>query len=111
MVQSEGTLCLAILNDYQNVAKNIFSPLEPRAENSTFVETLHAHRDDEKTALISRLTSFDIISTIRERNALPVDLIAALPDLQLILTVGIFNSLTAVSTCTAKGILVVGTSG
>lgn len=111
MAMSNGTMRLAILDDYQGAAKNIFARLEQRLAISTFVDTLDARRQDEKTALIERLRPFEIISTMRERTALPSDVIQALPNLRLILTTGIFNASIAISTCKEKGILVLGTSG
>lgn len=102
---------LAILDDYQDVAPAIFGRLGARIAISKFPDTLDARRNDEKTALIERLKPFDIISTMRERTALPPDVIEALPNLKLILTTGIFNASIAISTCKEKGILVVGTSG
>lgn len=104
-------LQLAILDDYQNVAEGIFGRLKPAIEITTFPETLDARRADEKEALIKRLQPFDVVSTMRERTALPADVITQLPNLKLILTTGIFNASIAISTCNARGVLVAGTSG
>lgn len=109
--QCVSPLRLAILDDYQDVARGLFGRLQPAIEISTFPETLDATRDDEKKALIERLKPYHIISTMRERTSLPPDVIEALPNLKLILTTGIFNASIAIDTCSNRGILVAGTSG
>jgi hypothetical protein len=66
---------VAILDDYQNVALRMadWSGVTGRAELTVFTDHL-AERD----AVVERLLAFDVICVMRERTALPRDVIEAL---------------------------------
>ncbi|PGH16008.1 hypothetical protein AJ79_01988 [Helicocarpus griseus UAMH5409] len=106
-------LNLAIIDDYQNIAPSKFQPLQPRLTGITsFPQTLHpAHHAPDKTALITRLHPYQIISTMRERTPFPADLIASLPNLKYIMTTGTRNRAIDLQACAERGILVTGTTG
>jgi hypothetical protein len=66
---------VAILDDYQNVVLRMadWSGVTGRAELTVFTDQL-AERD----AVVERLLAFDVICLMRERTALPRDVIEAL---------------------------------
>ncbi|KAH7079748.1 D-isomer specific 2-hydroxyacid dehydrogenase [Paraphoma chrysanthemicola] len=104
-------LRLAILDDYQNIAPEIFLQQFPNheIEIESFPDTLQAKRDDQRAALIDRLQDFDAISTMRERTAFPATVLNNLPRLKLILTTGAGNAAIDTKTCHERGITVIGT--
>lgn len=102
---------LAILDDYQNNATNIFAKVLPELEIESFSDTLDAQNREQRAKLIDRLVDFDIISTMRERTAFPASVLSSLPRLKLLLTTGAANASIDKAACEAQGILVVGTSG
>ncbi|OJJ66367.1 hypothetical protein ASPBRDRAFT_137960 [Aspergillus brasiliensis CBS 101740] len=108
---SPSKIRLAILDDYQGVASDIFSRVVSNVEIGSFPETLHPEIQTEREALIARLSPFDVISTMRERTGLPATVISALPNLKLILTTGMKNSSIDMQACTARGIPVLGAKG
>lgn len=85
-------LRLAILDDYQDSAKSLFRNRFPQLEIESFPETLRATNNEERAELIRRLKDFNIISTTRERTAIPSIVLALLPRLKLILTTGAVNA-------------------
>ncbi|KAF2487833.1 D-isomer specific 2-hydroxyacid dehydrogenase [Neohortaea acidophila] len=107
----EGPIRLAILDDYQNIARPKFAALLPRIEIHTFTYTLNAHSTSERNELIKRLQPFDVISSMRERTAFPAEVLSALPRLKLLLTTGMRNASIDMQACADRGILVVGTKG
>ncbi|GAD93182.1 conserved hypothetical protein [Paecilomyces variotii No. 5] len=108
---SQSKLRLAILDDYQGIAAEIFRQAVPDIEITSFHETLHPDVQSEQEALIRRLRPFDVISTMRERTALPENVISALPNLKLVLTTGMKNSSLDLKTLAARGIPVLGAKG
>lgn len=62
------------------------------------------------TALQDRLRDADAVVLIRERTALTADLLAALPDLKLVVTTGMRNRVLDLAACDAHGVAVCGTS-
>ena len=100
-------LRIAILDDYQGVARHLadWSSL-PDAELVTF----HDHVDDPEE-LAARLADIDVLVLIRERTPLGAELLAALPRLKLVVTMGLWNAAIDVSACAARGIPVCGTAG
>ena len=110
-IMSQSNLRLAILDDYQGIAREIFSKAVPDIEITSFPETLHPDVQSEQDALIERLRPFDVISTMRERTALPGSVISALPNLKLVLTTGMKNSSLDLKTLAARGIPVLGAKG
>ncbi len=80
---------IAILDDYQNVALSLadWDAVAAIAEITVFND----HLSDEGQ-LINRLKPFDIICVMRERTPMHRDLMAALPDLKLIVSTGSRNA-------------------
>ncbi len=76
---------IAILDDYQNVAKSYgdWTKLDPSAQVTIFHNNL-ASVDEAAVAL----APFDAIVLMRERMAMPAKLIDRLPNLKLIITTG-----------------------
>ena len=75
---------IAILDDYAGVATTLadWSQLAD-ATVTVFRDTLSDH-----TELVERLKPFDVICIMRERTPFPASLIAALPQLKLLVTTG-----------------------
>ncbi len=105
---SATALRIAVLDDYQNVARSFadWSRLGPDAS----VVMFHDHVAGE-AALAARLADFDVLVLMRERTPLDASLIAALPRLKLVVTVGLWNAAIDVEAAKARGIPVCGTAG
>ena len=73
----------AVNDDYQNVALKMadWSPLKGRVALTVFNEGLGT-----PDAVAASLKDFDIVCLMRERTAFPRDVIAALPNLKLVVT-------------------------
>lgn len=97
---------IAILDDYQNVALDVadWSPLMGRAEVTVFNDHVA-----EAAQLIERLKPFDVLCVMRERTALPRDIIERLPNLQLIASTGRGNASIDTDSAAERGIKVVHT--
>ncbi|SAK44509.1 D-isomer specific 2-hydroxyacid dehydrogenase [Caballeronia hypogeia] len=80
---------VAILDDYQNVARSMadWSPLEARAEITVFNDHIA-----ERGALIDRLSPFDVVCAMRERTPFSRDIIESLLNLKLIASTGAANA-------------------
>ena len=96
---------IAVLDDYQGVALTSadWSAVQARAEVVVFRELI------EPAELAVRLQSFDVVTLMRERTPMPGSLIAALPNLKLIITTGMRNASVDVEAAAARGIPVSGT--
>ena len=95
---------IAILDDYANAACGMADWDSLNAEITVFVDTITDPR-----ALQERLAPFDILCLMRERTPLTTDLIAALPNLKLIVTSGPRNAAIDLAAAAARGIPVSGT--
>lgn len=97
---------IAILDDYQNVALGLadWSVLKDRAEITVFNDHL-----DEEAAVIARLRPFDIVCVMRERTPLPRSIIAALPNLKLIVSTGARNASIDLAAAQEHGVAVANT--
>ncbi|MFC0397678.1 D-2-hydroxyacid dehydrogenase family protein [Paraburkholderia rhizosphaerae] len=97
---------IAVLDDYQQVAATLadWTRLQPQAKPVFF----HDHVADRE-ALVARLEPFDAVVLMRERTAFDADLIAKLPNLRLIVTVGMWNAAIDLHAANARGIVVSGT--
>ncbi|CAB3746163.1 D-2-hydroxyacid dehydrogenase family protein [Paraburkholderia solisilvae] len=97
---------IAILDDYQHTAPTLadWASLQPRATTVFF----HDHVAD-RDALVARLAPFDAVVLMRERTPFDADLIARLPKLKLITTVGMWNAAIDLHAAKARGIIVSGT--
>ena len=105
---STATFRIAVLDDYQNLAHTFAD--WPRLGPDTSVVMFHDHVRDE-AALAARLVDFDVLVLMRERTPLGATLIAALPRLRLVVTVGMANAAIDVGATGARGIAVCGTAG
>src|SRR5258707_1367212 len=80
---------IAVLDDYQNVALESadWSVLRDRADIAVFQNHLA-----DPDAVIERLLPFDVVCAMRERTALPRNVIQRLPNLKLIASTGPGNA-------------------
>jgi phosphoglycerate dehydrogenase-like enzyme len=108
MIDATAGIKIAVLDDYQNVGRAFadWASLAPRAEAVFF----HDHVADIDQ-LAARLADFEIVVLMRERTAMGADLIARLPKLKLIVTVGMWNASIDFAAAKTRGILVCGTPG
>src|SRR4051794_3759833 len=108
MAEGTGSVKIAVLDDYQNVGRSLadWASLAPRAYPVFF----HDHVSD-LDQLAARLADFDVVMLMRERTPMGADLIARLPNLKLIVTVGMWNASIDFQAAKARGILVCGTPG
>lgn len=101
-------ILIAILDDYQDVARALadWPRLSPRAEPVFFRD----HVGDAEE-LVARLRPFDILVLMRERTRIDASIIARLPNLKLMVTVGLWNAAIDMEAARKKGIDVCGTEG
>ena len=105
MTDDQTPLRIAVLDDYQAVAQGLADwPSLDGAETVFF----HDHAPD---GLAARLAPFDVLVLTRERTPLGAELVAALPRLKLVVTMGLWNAAIDVAACRARGIPVCGTAG
>ncbi|KAL3455020.1 hypothetical protein BJX64DRAFT_273111 [Aspergillus heterothallicus] len=105
---TQSKILVAILDDYHGIAASIFGHLGPRINVVSFPNKLAA---GDEAGLIERLLPFDVISTMRERTALPSHVVRSLPNLKLILTTGMKNSAIDMAVCAELEIPVLGAKG
>lgn len=96
-----------ILDDYQDVALRMadWARLGRRAS----VKAVNQHISD-RDALKHALAGANVLVCNRERTTIDRDLIAALPDLEMIVTSGMQNSSIDIAAAEAHGVLVCGTA-
>lgn len=97
---------IAVLNDYQNVAKSFadWTPIMEYADVEVF--STHLHPGDE---LINRLLPFDIICVMRERTPLTADLLTNLTNLKLVVSTGLRNASIDTEAAAGLGIEIINT--
>lgn len=95
-----------ILDDYQGVAGEF-------ADWSTLdgiqLDEVSEHLDGDE--LVARIGDAPIVVAMRERTALPAEVLARLPGLRLLITTGMSNAVIDVAAATRQGVTVCGTSG
>src|SRR6201992_2847647 len=103
-----GTMRVAILDDYQNVALSMadWSEVASRAEITVFND--HVAGQD---AVVERLSPFDVVCVMRDRTPLPRNVIERLPRLKMIASTGPFNASVDVAAAKERGIYVSTTGG
>src|SRR6202045_4889477 len=103
-----GTMRVAILDDYQNVALSMadWSDVAARAEITVFNDHLA-----DPDAVVERLAPFDVVCVMRERTPLPRNVIERLPQLKMIASTGPFNAAVDVAAAKERGIYVSTTGG
>jgi phosphoglycerate dehydrogenase-like enzyme len=99
---------VAILDDYQDVAKGLadWKTLPAGTEVVAFRDHLH-----ELDAVAKRLADFDVVVAMRERTAFPRPLLEKLPKLRLLVTTGMRNASIDMKAAADRGVTVCGTSG
>lgn len=104
---SEKPMRCAILDDYQSVATTYgdFAALDARIAVTGFAQPI------AEATLAETLAPFDIIVAMRERTPFPAELLAALPNLKLLVTTGMRNASIDLAAAHANRILVCGTPG
>jgi D-3-phosphoglycerate dehydrogenase len=101
-------LRVAILDDYQNVALKLadWSPLKGKVDITAFDKPF-ASGDEAVRAL----KDFQIVCAMRERTSFSREVLAALPNLKLLLTSGMRNAAFDMEAAKERGITVCGTGG
>lgn len=94
---------IAVLDDYAGVALN-YGDWDGLGEVTVFRDTLPMGPD-----LVARLHPFDVLCVMRERTPFPAPLIAALPNLRLIVSSGPRNGSIDMAAAQMAGITVCGT--
>jgi len=100
------SLAVAILDDYQNVARDLadWSRLPAGCAVTVFDRPL-----GDPDAVAAALAPFDVLVIMRERTPFPAALIERLPNLKLLVTTGTRNLSIDLAACKARGIPVCGT--
>jgi phosphoglycerate dehydrogenase-like enzyme len=103
-----GTMRVAVLDDYQNVALSMadWSQVSARADITVFQDHLA-----DQDAVVERLAPFDVVCVMRERTPLPRTVIERLPRLKMIASTGPFNASIDVAAAKERGIYVSTTGG
>src|SRR5215813_10866005 len=99
---------VAILDDYQNVARRMADWASLPAGTEVVVFPDHLSGTD---AVAKRLADFDAVVAMRERTPFPHALLERLPKLKLLVTTGMRNASIDVAAAVERGITVCGTSG
>lgn len=99
---------IAVLDDYQNVAREMadWDSLPADCQLTVFQD----HLKDED-AVAERLQDFEIVVAMRERTPFPRSLLSRLPKLKLLVTTGMRNASIDVAAANDMGITVCGTTG
>lgn len=95
---------IAILDDYQNVARSFADWDRLDAEITVFTE--HIPNQDD---VVAALAEFDVVVAMRERTRFSADVLRRLPDLKLLVSTGQRNAAIDVAAANEQGIVVSGT--
>ena len=97
---------IAILDDYQDVAKDMadWSVLQ-RDHDVTFFHDIYEGLE----GFSERLRGYDVLGVMRERSPIKRDLLEKLPGLKLLATAGMRNAAIDLDYCRENGIAVCGT--
>jgi phosphoglycerate dehydrogenase-like enzyme len=98
------TFAVAVLDDYQHVARS-FGPWDALDADVT---VFHDHLTGLEP-LAERLAPFDVVVAMRERTPFGADLLARLPRLRLLVTTGMANASIDLAAAAARGVVVCGT--
>ena len=99
---------VAILDDYQNVARRMADWASLPAGTEVVVFADHLSGTD---AIAKRLADFDAVVAMRERTPFPRALLERLPKLKLLVTTGMRNASIDVAAAIERGVTVCGTAG
>ncbi|MPY84415.1 MAG: D-2-hydroxyacid dehydrogenase family protein [Actinophytocola sp.] len=95
---------IAILDDYQNVARSFADWDRLDAEITVFTE--HIKNPDD---VVAALAGFDVVVAMRERTRFSADVLRRLPDLRLLVSTGQRNAAIDVAAANEQGVVVSGT--
>ena len=95
---------IAILDDYQNVARSFADWDRLGAEITVFTE--HIKDPDD---VVAALAGFDVVVAMRERTRFSADVLRRLPDLRLLVSTGQRNAAIDVAAANEQGVVVSGT--
>jgi lactate dehydrogenase-like 2-hydroxyacid dehydrogenase len=115
--QSNTIPKLAILDDNLSISAPHFAHIpSSKVDITIFNDTLPPYNhpatsEEDKEALVNRLKPFDILSTMRERTAIPADLLAKLPNLKLLLVTGMRHNCFDMDSTKEHGIVVAAAVG
>lgn len=98
---------IVILDDYQNVALKMADWSKLQAEHKVAVLN---HYLADKAERVAELSSANVLVCNRERTPVTADLVAELPNLELVITSGMRNNSIDVAACNAAGITICGTA-
>ncbi len=98
----------AVLDDYQNVARDMAEWDALPADVSVQFFSDHLSVEDE---VARRLEPYEIVVAMRERTPFPRTLISRLPNLRLLVTTGMRNASIDVGAAVEHGVTVCGTDG
>jgi phosphoglycerate dehydrogenase-like enzyme len=106
MSTNPGLFKIAILDDYQNVARTMadWSILDGRAAITVFNDHLA-----DADAVVARLQPFEIVCVMRERTPMTRDIIERLPNLRLIASTATVNASIDLAAAAERGVQVVHT--
>ena len=99
---------VAVLDDYQNVARRMADWASLPAGTDVVVFSDHL---SDAGAVAARLADFDAVVAMRERTPFPRTLLERLPKLKLLVTTGMRNASIDVAAATERKIVVCGTAG
>jgi phosphoglycerate dehydrogenase-like enzyme len=94
-----------VLDDYQDVARQF----GPWGDLDVDLDVRTEHLDDAN--LIAALRDVEVVVAMRERTPFPRDVLAAAPNLKLLVTTGMANASIDLDACRELGIEVRGTTG
>jgi phosphoglycerate dehydrogenase-like enzyme len=106
MSTNPGLFKIAILDDYQNVARTMadWSILDGRAAITVFSDHLA-----DADAVVARLQPFEIVCVMRERTPMTRDIIERLPNLRLIASTATVNASIDLAAAAERGVQLVHT--
>lgn len=96
---------VAVLDDYQQVAASLADWGSVAAEVDFYTDHI-----SDADRLVERLAGYDVVVAMRERTPFQADLLARLPQLQLLITSGMKNAAIDISAANAGGVTVCGTA-
>lgn len=96
---------VAVLDDYQRVA----ATMADWGSLAVQVDFFSDHVSDVDR-LVERLSPYEVVVAMRERTPFPADLLARLPQLQLLITSGMKNAAIDISAANVGGVTVCGTA-
>lgn len=99
-----SNVTVAVLDDYQGVAADFGRWHEVDGDIVFFSDHLA-----DPDALVERLLPFTVIVAMRERTPFPAELLAALPNLRLLVTTGMRNAAIDLAAAAERGVIVAGT--